>query len=295
MQHRLFALPALLSLLVALVAPGAVSASTVTELAVTGGSEVKNVYLRMPQSGAPDQPLQVLIALHGMGGNGPEFVAPLTAQADQHGWILVAPTINYGDWTDPTQISREDPALIAWLSDYIAHLAQNTGTAVEPRVLLFGHSRGAQLSLRFTELHPEQVTGVAAVSAGTYTLPMALDSKGAEMGFPFGLAHIARDDGGIDFDAQEFGDVPVWVGVGAEDTNAGDVPHAWDAYIGKNRVERARTFTRALQILGVDVSLTVFPGAQHGLTDEMRNSALTALAQSEAAQNTRDQVLPSGA
>jgi pimeloyl-ACP methyl ester carboxylesterase len=162
-------------------------------------------------------------------------------------------------------------------------------------VLLFGHSRGAQLSLRFTEVHPEQVTAVAAVSAGTYTLPMALDSKGAEMDFPFGLADIAQDDGGVDFDAQEFADVPVWVGVGAEDTNPGDVPHAWDAYIGKNRVERAQTFSRALQALGVDVSLTVFPGAQHGLTDDMRDSALAALADREADQNARGQVLPSGA
>ena len=42
---------------------------------------------------------------------------------------------------------------------------------VEPQVLVFGHSRGAQLALRFTEIHPELVAGVAAISAGTYTLP----------------------------------------------------------------------------------------------------------------------------
>jgi pimeloyl-ACP methyl ester carboxylesterase len=235
-----------------------------------------------------------VIALHGMGGNGPDFAAPLAGQADQNNWLLVAPTLTYGDWTDPAQISREEPALIAWLSDYVAHLADKTGAVVEPRVLLFGHSRGAQLALRFTELHPEQVTAVAAVSAGTYTLPMALDSHGAEMDFPFGVAEVEREDGGITFDAQEFAEVPIWIGVGGDDTNPGDVPHAWDSYIGRNRVERARTFTRALQILGADVNLTIFPGAQHGLTDQMRSSALAALAERQATQDSRGQVLPSG-
>jgi pimeloyl-ACP methyl ester carboxylesterase len=236
----------------------------------------------MPQT-ADDQPLQVVVALHGMGGNGPDFAAPLAAQADQNSWVVVAPTIKYGDWTDPAQIAREEPALIAWLSDYVAHLAERTGAVVEPQVLLFGHSRGAQLALRFTELHPEQVVAVAAVSAGTYTLPMALDSHGAELDFPFGIADVARADGGVPFDAQEFAGVPVWIGVGGDDTNPGDVPHAWDAYLGRNRVERARTFALALQLLGADVSLNIFPGAQHGLTDEMRNSALAALAERDEA------------
>jgi pimeloyl-ACP methyl ester carboxylesterase len=287
MQHRVLALVGLLSAIVALLAPAGVSASAITELQAAGASEVKNVYVRMPGT-ADQQPLQVIVALHGMGGNGPDFAAPLAAMADQNRWIVVGPTITYGDWTDPAQIQREEPALIAWLSDYVAHLAERTGRAVEPRVLLFGHSRGAQLALRFTELHPEQVTAVAALSAGTYTLPMSLDSHGAEMDFPYGVADVAREDGGVPFDAQEFVNVPVWIGVGSEDTNAGDVPHAWDAYIGKNRVERARTFARALEILGSDVSLTVFPGAQHGLTDQMRNSALSALAAREDALNGTD-------
>jgi pimeloyl-ACP methyl ester carboxylesterase len=285
MQRRILGLVGVLTAVVALLAPGGASASTVSELAIAGGSEVKNVYVRMPRT-VDQEPLQVVIALHGMGGNGSDFAAPLATMADKNHWIVVAPTITYGDWTDPAQITREEPALIAWLSDYVAHLDEQTGATVQPRVLLFGHSRGAQLALRFTELHPEQVTAVAAVSAGTYTLPMSLDSKGAEMDFPYGVADVAHQDGGLAFDAQEFADVPVWVGVGSEDTNIADVPHAWDAYIGRNRVERAQTFVKALQILGADVSLTVFRGAQHGLTDEMRNTALSALADREQAANS---------
>src|SRR5947209_4553689 len=282
MQHRPLSVAVLVFVcVVTLIAPGGASASpAVVALAAAGASEIQDVYVRMPQAPAPTtQPLQVVIALHGMGGNGPDFAAPLVAQADENGWVLVAPTISYGDWTDPVQITHEDPALISWLSEYVDHLGERTGAAVQPRVLLFGHSRGAQLALRFTELHPEQVTAVAAVSAGTYTLP----SDSAD--FPYGVADVARDDGGLQFNPQQFLGVPVWIGVGALDTNPADVPHAWDAYIGKNRVERARTFARTLQQLGGDASLTVFPGADHGLTQQMCTQALDDLAAEEAAHS----------
>src|SRR5262249_27235327 len=145
-------------------------------LLTAGSAEVQDVYVR-PPANPSDQPVQVLIALHGMGGNGTDFGSALAAQADANNWLIVAPTIAYGDWTDPSQITHEDPALIAWLSDYIANLGQRTGQNVQPRVLLFGHSRGAQLALRFTEIHPNQVAGVAAVSAGTYTLPVSTDAR----------------------------------------------------------------------------------------------------------------------
>jgi pimeloyl-ACP methyl ester carboxylesterase len=287
MQQRSFPRLARLVLglvVLALVGPAGASAAPgspeVAALVLAGASEVQDVYVRPPQAAAA-QPLQVAIVLHGMGGNGRDFAAPLTDEADRNGWVLVAPTINYGDWTDPAQIAREDPALISWLSDYIGHLSERTGIpSVQPRVLLFGHSRGAQLSLRFTELHPEQVTAVAAVSAGTYTLPMTT----AE--FPFGFSNIASNDGGVPFSAESFAGVPVWVGVGGQDTNPADVPHAWDVYIGKTRVERARSFTRALQQLGCEVSLTVFPGADHGLTERMYTEALDDLALEQAARTS---------
>jgi pimeloyl-ACP methyl ester carboxylesterase len=291
MQLRSFVLArvvfGLWPLALVLLAPGGAAASPISVLEAAGESEIQNVSVRMPQVPDPSQPFQVVVALHGMGGNGTGFAGPLAAEADQNNWIVVAPTIRYGDWTDPAQIAHEDPALVAWLSEYVSHLADHTGVEVEPKVMLFGHSRGAQLALRFTEEHPEQVAAVAAVSAGTYTLPLMNDARsGAELDFPFGVADLAREDGGLPFDSQEFLDVPVWIGVGGNDTNPGDVPHAWDAYIGNNRLQRARAFTQALQQLGANVSLTVFPGAAHGMTDEMRNSALDALAaQSAAAQN----------
>src|SRR5689334_20398547 len=83
----------------ALAAPG----PSVGTLQAQGAAEVREVFVRLPQSAAAGSdvnapaPQKVLIALHGMGDNGPRFGGALAAQADAHGWIIVAPTIGYGD------------------------------------------------------------------------------------------------------------------------------------------------------------------------------------------------------
>jgi pimeloyl-ACP methyl ester carboxylesterase len=262
----------------ALAAPG----PTVTALLAAGATEIQDVFIRPPLGPTDGQPLQVVFALHGMGGNGTDFGGALAAQADAHGWLIIAPTFKYGDWTDPAQITREDPSLVAWLSDYVAHLAERTGYDVQPRVLVFGHSRGAQLALHFTEIHPEQVVAVSAASAGTYTLPFSRDTQtGQALQFPFGVADLARTDGGQAFDPKGFEMVPIWIGVGSADVNAADVPDAWDPFIGTDRLKRARAFAVALQDLGANVSLHVFPKTDHTLTDAMRSAACDALAQAQ--------------
>src|SRR3982074_368095 len=102
MTHRLIELlrPLLLISAVAMLAPGgarafAAQGPTLAVLRAAGAAEVKDVYVRPPQASAAGQPLKVLIALHGMGGNGPDFGTALGAQADAHGWLIVAPTIAY--------------------------------------------------------------------------------------------------------------------------------------------------------------------------------------------------------
>jgi len=252
---------------------------TFAALRATGAAEVQGVFVRPPQGAEDGQPLQVVIALHGMGGNGRDFGGALAAEADARGWLIVAPTIKYGDWTNPSQIAREEPALVAWLSDYVRHLADRTGYAVEPRVLVFGHSRGAQLALRYTEIHPDEVAGVAALSAGTYTLPLSLDAlTGQTLQFPFGVADLARADGGQPFDAGQFDAVPIWIGVGSADNNDADVPDAWDPYIGVDRLDRAIAFSQVLRDSGGNVSLTVFANTDHTLTEAMRSAGCAALA-----------------
>jgi pimeloyl-ACP methyl ester carboxylesterase len=201
-----------------------------------------------------------------MGDTGESFARGLVEEANRNHWLLVAPTIEYGDWTDPAQIAREEPMLIQSLSYLLDALPARTGVPTQPRVLLIGFSRGAQLAHRFAEFHPDRVSAVASLSAGTYTLPAT------SAGFPFGLRDLARYTGQI-FDAARFHDVPFWVGVGADDTNPADLPHQWDRFLGSTRVERARSFQAALRAAGARATLVRFAGTPHALTGEMISSA----------------------
>jgi pimeloyl-ACP methyl ester carboxylesterase len=211
--------------------------------------------------------------LHGMGGNGEQFASRLVRDADHNQWLIVAPTIQYGDWTDPTLVAREDPRLIRWLASYLDHLEEYAGVPVKPRVLLLGHSRGAQLAHRFAFFEPRRVLAVAALAAGTYTLPFERGPEGSLMQFPFGMADLPAIAGHQFSRAQLVEDTDFWLGVGAEDNNPADLPHAWDRYLGTNRVARARMFHAALHDLGARSVLVTFRGEKHALSIEMAASA----------------------
>lgn len=252
---------------------GAASAAGANALV---GTPIKSVFVRLPKGGTiPGKPLQVLVALHGMGGNGEDFSRDLLDQADKFGWLIVAPTIEYGDWTKPDVVANEDPLLIRSLSDYLDTLPQTTGVQVRKQVLLLGHSRGAQLAHRFAEFRPERVLAVAVLAAGTYTLPLAADA-GASLTFPYGIKDLAQYSGRA-FDALNFNQVRFWVGVGGNDNNPNDVPRQWDRYEGTTRVQRAQAFEAAMHARGVTTVLKVFGGAQHEVTSEMRQEACSFL------------------
>lgn len=254
-------------------APSApVSEAQVIRLA---GSEVgvQSLYVRLPRRAVGEKrPMQVLIALHGMGGNGDDFARDLVDQADRNGWLLVAPTIKYGDWKDPLQIQREDPRLVASLARLIENLPTETGQRVRRRVLLLGHSRGAQLAHRFALFQPDRVLAVASLSAGHYTLPAVKGPLGKPLQFPYGLEDVQKL-GGRAFNPLLIDTVQFWVGVGANDNNPNDLPRAWDPYLGTTRVQRARAFAAAVREVGASARLTLFNGAGHGLTADMRDSA----------------------
>ncbi len=237
---------------------------------------VRSVWLHAPEGARHGDTLQVLVALHGMGGNGPDFARDLVADADRNGWLLVAPTIEYGDWRDPSQVAREEPNLTAWLASYLDALPSQTGFALRPRVLLFGHSRGAQLAHRTALFYPERVLAVAAVSAGTYTVPLTQTAQGKALPFPFGIGDFQKVTGHA-WNRAALRGVQFWIAVGADDTNPADLPRQWDPYLGTTRVQRARSFSEALTGAGDRALLTLYPNAKHGLTSEMRAGACTFL------------------
>ncbi len=234
---------------------------------------IPSVYLHLPRDLPTNSPVQVLVALHGMGGNGEQFAANLLRDAERNQWLIVAPTIDYGDWTDPAQVAREDPRLIRWLAGYLDHLDLYAGVPVKPRVLLLGHSRGAQLAHRFAFFEPERVLAVAALAAGTYTLPFERGPQGNLIRFPFGMADLSTIAGHPFSRTSVIEDTDFWLGVGTEDNNPADLPRAWDQYIGTTRVQRALMFQAALHDLGARSVLVVFRGEKHALSAQMAASA----------------------
>jgi pimeloyl-ACP methyl ester carboxylesterase len=240
-------------------------------------SGVPSVYLHLPKDLPIGAPLQVLVALHGMGGNGEQFAANLLRDADRNHWLIVAPSIAYGDWTDPAQVAREDPRLIRWLAGYLDHLAEYVGLPVKPRVLLLGHSRGAQLAHRFAFFEPQRVLAVAALAAGTYTLPLERSAQGSLMRFPFGMADLDVITGHAFSRTMLIEDTDFWLGVGTEDNNPADLPRAWDQYLGTNRMQRARIFQAVMHELGARTVLVAFRGERHALSADMAASACSFL------------------
>jgi pimeloyl-ACP methyl ester carboxylesterase len=241
------------------------------------GTPIRSVYVRAPRPSPAihNKPVQVLMALHGMGGNGEAFSKDLVEHADRYGWLLVAPTVDYGDWTKPDLIAREDPLLIRALANYLDQLPQIAEMPVRRQVLVLGHSRGAQLAHRFAEFRPDRVLAVAALSAGTYTLPLTSGPQGA-LSFPYGVKDLSTY-GENAFDSARFGRIQFWVGVGGLDTNPAHLPRQWDTYEGTTRVQRAQTFESAMRQLGASSVLKVFGDVGHEFTSEMRTAACTFL------------------
>jgi len=229
------------------------------------------VYTPGGPAGAQPSPIAV-VALHGMGGTGPGIAAPILPFARAQGWTVIAPTISYGDWRDPTQLTNEELVLEPQLAAMLDDVPAETGVSLPPQVLLFGFSRGAQSALRFSMLYPERVLGVAACSAGTYTLPeTAVKSvSGATMSapLPYGVAD-AQQRLGRAIDPSALSGVRYLIGVGAQDKNEGDVPRQWDPYVGKSRLERAQRFSADLSRLGLSVQTVVVPDTGHELSGPM--------------------------
>jgi pimeloyl-ACP methyl ester carboxylesterase len=180
-------------------------------------------------------------------------------------------------------VASEDLRLGPQLSAMLDSVPFATGETLTDRAMVFGFSRGAQEALRFSLFFPERVQAVAALSAGTYTLPVKTIKTVAgatlDAPFPYGVADLAQRSG-RPLDERRLGTVRFLIGVGAADNREGDVPHQWDPYVGKNRLERASRFGQLLSQLGYQAEVAVVPGAGHEVNGAMLERVITFLTQS---------------
>jgi predicted esterase len=259
----------LLALLLALASVGLVAAAP-TE--APASFDAPSVYVHAPSDLAwRTKPLQVVVALHGMGGEGQGFCQGFLSAAERNGWVVVAPTFKYRNWRDPATVAEDDVALTQQLARFVDQLPAQLGAPVEDKIVLLGFSRGAQLAHRFALAYPERTRAVAAMSAGTYTVPFKR-MLGADQRFPFGTSDLAaRLDRKID--EGKIASVDFWVAVGADDNAVDDVPRQWDPLLGRTRLQRAQAFTDALISAGAPAELTVYKNLGHQMSAEMIRGA----------------------
>lgn len=247
-----------------------------------------DLYIYVPSNAALFAPVQILVTLHGMGGDGSVFCQNVLETAERNGWIVVSPTFKYQDYKNPDLVLQDDLTFLPRLLDMIDSVPARTGLATRQKVLLYGHSRGGQAVHRFATYYPERTLGVAALSAGSYTLPLAtmlVNGRSQSLPLPYGVANANRLLG-RDFNAAAFKQIPFRIVVGGRDNNPDDVPRAWDPYLGKNRIDRARAYTRALQDLGAQADLAIYPDADHVVSQAMLNESLAFL-EGVVARNAR--------
>ncbi len=215
----------------------------------------------------PNVPRVAVIALHGMGQKGDAIGGQLMPFAQARNWVIIAPTLDYGEWRDPDQLVKSEPRIVRQVIDVVDHFKEVTGVPIQPRFITFGFSRGAQTATRLGMIYPDRVIGVGAASAGTYTLPtrtVPSPSGPIPAPFPFGSDGIEQKLGRpVIIDSVK--KVSYWIGVGELDSKDADVPRQWDTYQGKNRLERAERFARAVQDAGCVTRLFKTTGVGHEL------------------------------
>jgi len=235
---------------------------------------------------ASREPSTVVLAMHGLGQRGETIGEPLTSASSSHNWVIVAPTIDYGDWIDPARLAVTEPRVMSQALDAVDHARRTLGVVTDTPLLAIGFSRGAQTVARLGILEPARFLAVAAASGGAYTLPTgtAPDTAGRLVAapFPFGVGNALEAIGRF-VDPAAIASVRFWVGVGAIDTSVADLPRQWDRFLGRNRVERATRFANALRRVGAVVQLSIIPGVGHELTPATITSAANFLRAAELA------------
>lgn len=229
------------------------------------------VWYYIPQNPS-NKPLQVLLALHGMYGNGNDFGLPLLPFAETHHLLLIAPTFNYNpDYVNPNIIVNEDLRFVPTLQQIVKDMQNISGYQLKPELLLYGFSRGAQLVSHFTQFDPKQVLGAATLSGGAYTLPYVTWEQ-KPMPFPYGVSDLVKY---LDhnFDYSDYQKVHFDVEVGALDTNPSPISRNWDKYMGTDRLVRNANFYKALRDIGANAEFTIVPATGHVANASMRSVA----------------------
>src|SRR5438445_11566553 len=136
---------------------------------LTRGEKTPLLFVPDSVTSEPSAIATLVIVLPGLGNDGRDLAQEFVSAAEEHRWLLLAPSPEYDPIANETLTLadlRVDESLVA-LADQV--LAQSR-FHLAPAIDVVGFSRGAQSAHRFALRHPERVAALATLSAGTYTM-----------------------------------------------------------------------------------------------------------------------------
>jgi pimeloyl-ACP methyl ester carboxylesterase len=242
--------------------------------------EQAGVLRYVPPDAGPDEPLTLLMVLHAEERTGPETARPLLDVAAQNRWAVLAPTLAYGDWSDPESVVGDMLEQLPLLRE----LAQPGGDwgeqALQPRILLFGEGRGAHTALAFSLFYPDETAAVAAIGPAPCIVPVTerqATPDAPALPFPFGVEDLDRYVG-EDLEGDDLRDTAVWLGLLPAGLLPSEVAAAscpWGALADRPPAERADLFLSLLRREGARVGSMAYPAAES--LERPRLDALTFL------------------
>lgn len=228
---------------------------------------------------------RVLVMVHGVSRNHDEIMNDFRDLSDAQGLWLLAPIFDRHHFDGYQRLGvnrtrahgrRADHALLGLLN----RLKVEKGANVS-RVLLFGHSGGAQFVHRFALIHPDRVDRYVASAAGWYTLPKL------DLTFPHGF-DTAGVLPGRSPDLTAFLSIPACVLVGADDTRRSgpfNASERLDRLQGRTRLARAQRWVDQMNSLAMHrglsrpIHLKIIPRIGHDFTDVIADAGARAFIQ----------------
>lgn len=180
-----------------------------------------------------------LVCVHGISRNALEHLFAFRARADEQGAPMIAPMFDRKSYRGYQTLGMAKGWNAVSAFDAVLDHARGVIGVSTDRVNLFGYSGGAQFVHRYAMANPLRVNAFAIASAGWYTMP------DPTLAFPLGAASQASPV--IDLGA--FLARPMLAIVGSADTAQDSALRRTkkiDALEGSNRVERARSWVRAI-------------------------------------------------
>lgn len=179
---------------------------------------------------------------------------------------------------------RLDRQLIAMIRDAQRRMAE-AGIPTEEKILMQGYSASGMFVNRFVFLHPQIVKAAVIGAPGGWAIAPVEKFNGKTLTFPAGIADLKKV-AGKKFDLEAVRKVPLFMILGAEDTN--DAVPMGDAYdkresqlvielFGKTPVERFPHTQKIYKEAGLNAEFRLYPNTTHQMSAAMRDDQLAFL------------------